>query len=106
MSKAVLMPAEREPGLKVFSQVNNNIQVLEDYRGVLSDEYWDSWARNPYREEKGSFRDQNELRKVAEEMKYSEMRDRWSRHRWCQLSQLINKRCKQTNKGFYVSEET
>ena len=60
--------------------MNNNIQVLEDYRGVLSEEYWDSWARNPYREEKGSFRDQNELRKVAEEMNYSEIRDMAYKH--------------------------
>ena len=41
MSKAVLMPAEKEPGQKVFSPANDNLQVLEDYKGVLSDAYWE-----------------------------------------------------------------
>ena len=68
------MPAEKEPGQKVFSPANDNLQKLEDYNGVLSDEYWEEWVTNSYREEKGSFIDHNELRKVAMEMNYSEMR--------------------------------
>ena len=74
MSKAVRMPAEKEPGQKVFSPANNNLQKLEDYNGVLSDKYWEEWVTNSYREEKGSFIDHNELSKVAKEMNYSEMR--------------------------------
>ena len=68
------MPAEKEPGQKVFSPANDNLQELEDYNGVLSDGYWEGWVKNHYKEEKGSFIDHNELRKVAEEMKYSERR--------------------------------
>ena len=41
MSKAVLMPAEKEPGQRVFSPANDNLQELEDYKGVLSDAYWE-----------------------------------------------------------------
>ena len=68
------MPAEKEPGQKVFSPANDNLQKLEDYNGVLSDKYWEEWVTNSYREEKGSFIDHTELRKVAMEMNYSEMR--------------------------------
>ena len=74
MSKAVLMPAEKEPALKVFSPVNTNLPVLEEYEGTLSDEYWGSWTCNPYREEKGSFINHEEVRKVAEEMEFGEKR--------------------------------
>ena len=74
LSKAVLMPAEKEPALKVFSPVNTNLPVLEEYEGTLSDEYWSSWTCNPCREEKGSSINNEEVRKVAEEMEFGEKR--------------------------------
>ena len=74
MSKATRMPPEKEPDLKVFAPVNPNLEVLGNYEGDLGDHYWNKWEKNPYRKEKGSFIKHEEVRKVAEEMKFREER--------------------------------
>ena len=68
------MAPEEEPKKKVFVSSNPNLEVLGSYEGDLGEEYWVRWEKNPYREEKGSFIKHDELRKVADEMKYREVR--------------------------------
>ena len=68
------MPPEKEPRKKVFVPSNSNLEVLESYEGDLGEDYWNRWEKNPYREEKGSFIKHDEIRKVAKEMKYREVR--------------------------------
>ena len=72
LNKAMRMHREEEPALKTFNPVNKNVPRLKEYGTDLGDAYWDKWVCNPYREEKGSFIDHNELREVAEEMDHPE----------------------------------
>ena len=72
VEKATRMPKEVEPPVKVFNPVNSNVPVLEEYEGVLGEEYWGKWQKNPYRKEKGSLISHEEIRKVAEEMNFRE----------------------------------
>ena len=72
MNKAMRMHSEEEPALKTFKPVNLNIPQLGKYGADLGDAYWDQWVCNPYREEKGSFINHDELRLVAEEMDHPE----------------------------------
>ena len=68
------MAPEQEPKKKTFVPSNPRLGTLRSYEGDLGEEYWSRWERNPYRKEKGSFIKHEELRKVAEEMKYKEVR--------------------------------
>ena len=72
VEKATRMPKEVEPPVKVFNPVNSNVPVLEEYEGVLGEEYWGKWQKNPYRKEKGSLISHEEIRRVAEEMNFRE----------------------------------
>ena len=47
VEKAIRMPKEEEPPLKMFKPVNLNIPVLAAYEGVLGEEYWGKWTKNP-----------------------------------------------------------
>ena len=43
IEKATRMPKEEEPPLKVFNPVNSNVPVLNEYVGVLGEEYCGKW---------------------------------------------------------------
>ena len=68
------MAPEQEPKKKTFVPSNPNLEFLGSYEGDLGEEYWVRWEKNPYREEKGSFIKHDEQKKVADEMKYKEVR--------------------------------
>ena len=74
LSKAARMTLEQEPELKVFTPANSNLRVMESYEGTLGDDYWDGWTKNPYRSEKGSMISHDEVRKVAKELNFSEVK--------------------------------
>ena len=58
----------------MFVPANPHLEVLEEYKGDLGDAYWDKWEKNPYKVEKSSFIDHNELKKGAGEMGYKHVR--------------------------------
>ena len=59
---------EKEPAMKEFKPVNKNLEVLQKYEGDLGEDYWKSWVTNPYREERGSMINHEEVLNVAEEI--------------------------------------
>ena len=67
LSKATRMEMEAEPAMKEFKQVNENLEVLEKYEGDLGEDYWDKWVKNPYKMERGSIINHEEVLNVAEE---------------------------------------
>ena len=54
--------------MKEFKQVNKNLEVLKKYEGDLGEDYWKSWVKNHYKEERGSIINHEEVLNVAEEM--------------------------------------
>ena len=72
IEKATRMPKEEEPPLQIFKPVNSNVPVLKECIGVLGEEYWEKWQKNPYRKEKVSWINHEEIRNVAEEMNFRE----------------------------------
>ena len=67
------MDVEAEPAMKEFKQVNENLEVLEKYEGDLREDYRNNWVKNPYKAERGSIINHEEVLYVAEEMGETDM---------------------------------
>ena len=52
LNKATRMEMEKEPEMKEFKKVNDNVVVLDKYEGDRGEEYWKRWVTNPYRKER------------------------------------------------------